>query len=332
MTTVARRWWQAIYAVPRVDIRRVDPVTRWLVLSRTAVVVMTATSAALGGLLAALEGKFDGLRFSLAMAGLLLAHLGSNLFNDLADYVRGTDRPGSPRAGYGPHGLAHQVVSFPRFAAVTALVLAGAAAAGFALVALSGVWVVAFALGGALVLLGYPFLKSVGLGEPAVLVVWGPLMVGGTYYVVAKEVPLGVWVASIPYGLAVAAVLMGKHIDKLEFDRQEGNWTLPVLLGETRARRLTQALMVGSHLLTVAVALWQGLWGMLLALAALPTLRRVLPAFDHPKPPDPPRPILGWPLWFVNFAFFHTRQLGVYMALGLALHWLVAALVEAFKG
>jgi len=330
MTTVARRWWRAIYAVPQVDLRRVDPVTRWLVLSRAAVVVMTATSGALGGLLAALEGQFDALRFSLAMAGLLLAHMGSNLFNDLVDYLRGTDRPGSPRARYGPHGLAHQAVSLPRFAAATALVLAGAAAAGFALVALSGGWVVAFALGGALVLLGYPFLKSVGLGEPAVLVVWGPLMVGGTYYAVAREVPAWVWVASIPYGLAVAAVLMGKHIDKLEFDRQEGNWTLPVLLGESRARRLTQALMVGSHVLTVVVAIWQGLWGMLLALAALPTLRRVLPAFDHPKPPDPPRPIPGWPLWFVNFAFFHTRQVGVYMVLGLALHWAVAAVVEAF--
>jgi len=327
MTAVPRLWWQAIYAVPQVDLRRVDPITRWLVLSRTAVVVMSATSAALGGLFAALDGRFDGLRFSLAMVGLVLAHLGSNLFNDLVDYLRGTDAPDSPRARYGPHGLAHGAVSLARFALGTALVLAGAAGAGFALVALVGPWVVAFALGGAFVLLGYSFLKAVGLGEPAVLVVWGPLMVAGTYYVVAGTVPAWVWVASLPYGLAVTAVLMGKHIDKLDFDRRQGSRTLPVLLGEARARRLTQGLMAAGYAAAVAVAAWQGAWGVLGAFLALPTLVRVSRAFDRPKPPEPPRPIPGWPLWFVNFAFFHTRRFGIYMVLGLALQAVVQGLV-----
>ncbi len=322
-----RRWWQALYGVPQVDAAKVDVVTRWLVLSRAVVVVMSATSAALGGLMAALDGLFHPLRFSLAFSGLILAHLGSNLFNDLSDHLQGTDRPDSPRAQYGPHGLAQGVVALWHFALVTAAVLAGATAIGIALVLMVGPWVLALALGGAGILLGYSYLKRMALGEPAVLVVWGPLMVGGTYYVVAKEVHPWVWLASLPYGLAVTAVLMGKHIDKLEFDRREGNITLPVVVGEAWARRLTQALMAGAYVALAAVAIWRQLPGLAVAGLALPTLVRIWPVFGRPKPQVLARPIPGWPLWFVNFAFYHTRRLGIYMAAGLALQVGVEALL-----
>jgi len=333
-TALPKLWWQAIYTVPQVDLSCVDPVTRWLVLSRAAVVAMTVTSAAIGGLLAARDGVFDGPRFVLALGGLVLAHLGSNLVNDLGDYLRGIDAPDSPRAQYGPHGLAHGGASLARFALATALVLAAATAVGVWLVVLAGPWVLAFALGGAFVLLfysGFPWsLKYVGLGEPSVLLVWGPLMVGGTYYVMAETVPAHVWVASLPYGLAVTAVLMGKHIDKLEFDSARGVWTMPRLLGEARARRFTQALIVAGYLAALAVAIWQVMPGLLLAALALPVARRVLAVFQRPKPAQPRRPVPGWPLWFVNFAFYHTRQFGAYLVVGLALQVAVERLLDAF--
>ena len=62
-------------------------------------------------------------------------------------------------------------------------------------------------------------LKKRGLGELDVLVVWGPLMIGGTYYAAVGHVPWQVWPASIPYGLLCTAVLMGKHIDKMPVGR-----------------------------------------------------------------------------------------------------------------
>ena len=60
----------------------------------------------------------------------------------------------------------------------------------------------AFALTGALLLMFYsggPFpLKYIGLGEFAVFIIWGPLMIGGTYYVMAEELPGWVLLASVP--------------------------------------------------------------------------------------------------------------------------------------
>ena len=64
------------------------------------------------------------------------------------------------------------------------------------------------------------------------LAVWGPLMVGGSYYAAVGKLPWGIVVASIPYGLLCTAVLMGKHIDKIPWDTPEGIRTLPVIMGE----------------------------------------------------------------------------------------------------
>ena len=88
-------------------------------------------------------------------------------------------------------------------------------------------------------------LKKRGLGEPDVFVVWGPLMVCGTYYSAVGTVGWNIVLASLPYGLLCTTVLMGKHIDKIPYDEPLGIRTLPVLLGEARARVVTLAMMIG---------------------------------------------------------------------------------------
>ena len=61
-------------------------------------------------------------------------------------------------------------------------------------------------------------LKYIGLGELAVLIVWGPLMVGGGYYCITGEWSWPVVLASIPYALGPVTVIFGKHIDKSKDD------------------------------------------------------------------------------------------------------------------
>ena len=68
-----RLWGQALYTIPRVDLAAVDPVTRWLILARVSVVVMTATSALIGGLLAVRGDVFDWSLLILTALGLVLA-------------------------------------------------------------------------------------------------------------------------------------------------------------------------------------------------------------------------------------------------------------------
>src|SRR5207237_3225832 len=173
-------WLEALRTVPQVDTSEVDPLSRWLSLGRVSVVVMSAISAIIGGLLAARDDVFDLPLLILVALGLILAHTGSNLVNDFWDYRHGIDSPDSPRVNYGPHPFSGEGRSLREFMLVTGLILATATGIGVALVIASGVWVLAFALSGALLLLFYsggPYpLRYIGLGEIAVFVIWGPLM------------------------------------------------------------------------------------------------------------------------------------------------------------
>jgi 1,4-dihydroxy-2-naphthoate polyprenyltransferase len=326
-----RLWLQAIYTIPRVDPAEVDPVSRWLILGRVSVVVMTAISALIGGLLAARDDVFNLPLLLLVALALVLAHTGSNLVNDFWDFQHGIDTEDSPRTNYGPHPLTDGGHSFREFALVTALVLAVAAAIGVYLTVEAGLGVLIFALAGAFVLLFYsggPFpLKYIGLGEIGVFIVWGPLMIGGTYYVMAQELPLWVLMASVPYGLGVTTVLFGKHLDKLDFDRSRGIRTMPIVLGESLARQVTIALSALMYVSAMALAVWQGMWPLFLVLGALPLLLLVVRFYRRPKPSQPPEGYRGWPLWFVGAAFIHNRRFGLLFVAGLALTLALDAVV-----
>jgi 1,4-dihydroxy-2-naphthoate octaprenyltransferase len=193
-----------------------------------------------------------------------------------------------------------------------------------------GPLIIAFALAGLFVSVFYvapPIrLKHHGLGEPGVFLVWGPLMVGGTFLAATGTVEPWVLLVSVPYALIVTAVLFGKHIDKITADTKLGVRTLPVILGEARARTVGAWLMILFYPLTVLIVL-AGLVGpwVLLVVLGVPRLLATLKVFDQPKPlaPPPGYPERGWPLWFVGYAFVHTRRAGGLLTLGLLLNALL---------
>jgi 1,4-dihydroxy-2-naphthoate octaprenyltransferase len=164
-------------------------------------------------------------------------------------------------------------------------------------------------------------LKHRGLGEPSVVVVWGPLMIGGTYYVTTGALPPWVLVASIPYAILVGTVLIGKHVDKFEADSAKGIRTLPVVLGKERSLFLNQELLIAYFVLVVCLVLTGtlGVWT-LLTLLALPKLWKVLKVYNEPKPEEPPEGYPIWPLWYVAWAFLVTRRAGALLVLGLLIN------------
>jgi 1,4-dihydroxy-2-naphthoate octaprenyltransferase len=148
-------WLRALYTIPRVDPAEVDPISRWLILGRVSVVIMTAISAIIGGLLAIHDDVFDPWLLAVVTIGLVLAHTGSNLVNDYWDYQHGIDTPDSPRATYGPHPFVEKRRGMDEFLFVTALILAGATIIGVYLTFVAGPEVLIFALAGAFVLMFY---------------------------------------------------------------------------------------------------------------------------------------------------------------------------------
>jgi 1,4-dihydroxy-2-naphthoate octaprenyltransferase len=302
-----------------------DLLSRWLLITRASVFPMTLTSGLLGGLLAVAGptpvAAHWGL-FALALLGLLVAHAANNMINDWFDLSGGVDSASYVRGQYAPHPILSGLISKP------GLVAAIAVANGIDLLILAylhtqrGWAVVAFALAGLFISVFYvapPLkLKHRGLGEPGVFLVWGPLMIGGTYFVTTGQIPAWVLAASLPYALLVTVVLFGKHIDKLEADSAKGIRTLPVLLGADRARTTAQGLVL-AYFASVAVLVLTGTFGVwtLATFGALPRAVQVLRTIGAPAPEAPPPGYPLWPLWYVAWAFLLTRLAGGLLVLGL---------------
>jgi 1,4-dihydroxy-2-naphthoate polyprenyltransferase len=302
----------------------VDAVTRWLVITRAAVLPMTLFAGLVAALLADRQPGLDWRWLTLAIIGILLAHTVNNLMNDLFDTATGLDSNTYPRALYAPHPVLSGLVTRRTLLIAIGLVNLADLAILIVLTWARGWPVLAFALSGFILSVAYTAppvrLKKRGLGEPDVFVVWGPLMVCGTYYSAVGHVGWDVLLASLPYGLLCTTVLMGKHTDKIPFDEPLGIRTLPVIFGEARARVLTLAMMVGFYVLVVAAVLARAMpWPALVVVLALPRLIKVWPYFRRPPPDEPPDNFPVWPLWYAALAWVHVRQAGALLVLGLAI-------------
>ncbi len=311
-----------------------DAVSKWLVITRAAVFSMTATSGLIGGLLAIGAARLTGEvsvdwgLLVLAIVGLVVAHAANNMINDYFDLEGGVDTDDYVRALYAPHPILSGWVTKRELATAILFVNVIDLAIMLTLTAFRGPLVIAFALAGLFISVFYvapPIrLKHIGLGEPGVFIVWGPLMVVGTFFVATGTIPGWAWIASLPYAILVTTVLFGKHIDKIEADKGKGVRTLPVILGERRARVVAQALMIAFYPIVIGAALagWIGPWVALVVLG-IPRLVTVLRTFSSPRPQSPPHSYVGWPLWFVGAAFIHTRRAGGLLVLGLIVNALL---------
>jgi 1,4-dihydroxy-2-naphthoate octaprenyltransferase len=310
-----------------------DWFSKWLIVTRAAVFTMTATSGLIGGLLAigTVGVSVNYWYLALSIIGLVIAHASNNMINDYFDLEGGVDTDEYVRALYAPHPILSGWLSKAQLRNAILLMNALDFAILVFLVWVRGPWVAFFALGGLFISVFYvapPIkLKHRGLGEPGVFVVWGPLMIAGTYFVATGTLPGWVWIASLPYAILVTTVLFGKHIDKISADTAKGIHTLPVILGEARARRVAQALMIGFYPIVIGSALvgWIGPFVMLVVLG-IPLLLKVLGQFSSPRPETPPHSYVGWPLWFVGGAFTHTRRAGGLLILGLFLNAVLPAI------
>ena len=320
-------WSKALQGVPRIskdEWDRLDLVSRWLIATRAMALVLSFISAAIAGLLAAQAGQFNVWVWLLLTLGLFMAHGANNLLNDYTDYVRGVDKGNYFRAQYGPQPLEHGLLTKRQlltYAAVTGLL---AAAPGIALIVYRGGLTPVLMAIGAFFVLFYTFpLKYIGLGEIVLLLTWGPLMVGGGYYVLTGVWSWNVAWAGLAYSLGVCAALFGKHIDKLDMDEAMHIRTLPVILGERWARLGVIVLIILQYVVVVyliAIGFFTPI--LLIVFLSLPMFfKQVLPMYRHPRPKERPAdyPATAWPLWFVASAFVFSRRFGILYLLGLIL-------------
>jgi 1,4-dihydroxy-2-naphthoate polyprenyltransferase len=261
----------------------------WFLATRPWSFTMTAISVGVGGAVAALDGAFDVWLFLLTLVGAVCVHGATNLINDYFDYKSGVDRPGAPTTLYRPHPLVQGLISPRAVLWVSAGLYAIAAIIGLALLALKGAGLLWFILVGAIASFFYTAgpvkYKYLALGELAVFLMWGPVIVGGTYFVQRGSLSPDAVLISVPFGLLVALVLLANNLRDIDYDRSAGIATLGTLLGQQKTRVLYQGLILLAYL---AIAIMIALkilspWGLLVFFSApvafrlIRTLQREIP-------------------------------------------------------
>jgi 1,4-dihydroxy-2-naphthoate octaprenyltransferase len=319
--------------VPKIELA--DGVTRWLVISRSCVFSMSLTSGLLGLLIAAEQAARTNSPVNwglglLAVLGVVVAHASNNIINDFMDVRQGVDTEDYPRAQYSPHPLLGGLTT-PSGLLIAAVILNLIdLAIMLYLYSQVGIFIVYISVAGLVLSLLYTtILKRAGFGELTALIVWGPLMIGGTAYAaLGTPLPLEVWLLTLPYGLIVASVLIGKHIDKIAADKKVGVHSIPVILGEERAKVLNKITFVIFYILIIAiVVLGYTSAGVLLTFFAIGRLRTTWKMYSEPKPKKAPEGWTVWPLWYVGWAMHFNRQAGEFFTIGLLLNILVPFLI-----
>ena len=218
---------------------RTDSLRAWLLAARPKTLTGAAVPVMLGCGLAAADGGFVLLPAVLCLAFALLMQIDANLINDLWDYLKGSD--GEDRLG--PERACAQGWITPKSMrlGIAATTLA-ACAAGCGLIAYGGWWLIA--VGAACVLFAFLYtagpypLAYHGWGDMLVLLFFGFVPVGCTYYVLCGGWTWQVAVVAAACGLVIDTLLMVNNYRDREQDARSGKRTLVVRLGERAGQRL----------------------------------------------------------------------------------------------
>jgi len=297
------------------DIKNLDRVALFLYAARSVILIISAQAAIIAGLLAAGAGHFEWSNFIAVLIGFVVAHMISNLSNDYFGFTRGHDTPDSPRMRYTVHPLASGALD--KRTLLTGLALLGVVGISITIYFIHerGWIATAFAAAGIALLFLYDAaptpLKCIGLGELAVLLVWGPLMVGGGFAMITGELSTNAFLASLPYGLGVMIILTGKHIDQMDFDSSKDIRTLPVLIGEPAARVLNLTSITAMYvIIAILIVLGRLTPFAAVVIVAAPRAVSAIQRMSRPRPSAPPEGYVGWPLWYHRACLEHNRVFG----------------------
>ncbi|WP_245699659.1 prenyltransferase [Paenibacillus glacialis] len=231
-----------------------DKFRQFLKASRASIVMVMLIPVALGALGAWVwDGVFNVWLFLLTLLGAGLAHLFSNMINDLWDYKNGADTGVSKEvdaitshSGY----LTNGTWSVKVYTIVTWSLFGIAILSGVILSIFSGWWAFVLGLIGGMIAyfyvapplrLGY---RGKGFSEIAILLSFGVLPVMGAYYVQTSHMDVRAFVLSLPIGLLTTLILFNHHFLHWKLDLQAGKKTLIVVWGEAKALRFSKVLLL----------------------------------------------------------------------------------------
>ena len=182
----------------------------------------------------------------------ILMQVGANLVNDYFDYVHGVD----DRDRLGPDRMTQKGLIAPHHMRAGIVICFGLAVLLGAALVLRGGWPIAgiglISIVAAYLYTGGPLpLSYLGMGEVLAFIFFGPIAVGGTYYLQTLEVSPHVLLAGLGPGFLSAMLMSVNNLRDTASDTRTGKRTVAVMIGEFRARQFSLGLLVAAGLVAL---------------------------------------------------------------------------------
>ena len=267
----------------------------WLWAARPKTLGAAVAPVFVGTVLAVEAGTWHPWAAALALLSAVFIQVGVNYHNDYTDYLQGADTEDR----VGPLRVTQAGLVDPETMRRATVGMFGAAVLAGGYLIVRGGWPV-LAIGAASIATAVwytagPYsLASLGLADLAVFVFFGPVAVGGTYYVQALACPPEVIAVGAGPGLFSVGILLVNNIRDVANDRAAGKRTLVVRVGRRAGVWLYGASLSGALLLPVALAAGTGgHWGAVATLVLFPLVVRHSRTLATTDDPEALNPLLG---------------------------------------
>ena len=205
----------------------------WILAARPKTLPAAACPVVVGSTLAYMDGAFAPLPATICCVFAFLIQIGTNFANDYFDFKKGADtkdRKGPARA------VASGWITPEAMLRATGVALFLAFLAGLTLIPFGG-WqlllIGLISIACAILYTGGPFpFAYKGLGDVFVVIFFGLIAVGFTYYVQVGVFSLPVWFMGLSLGLVINNLLVINNVRDIEEDRGSLKMTLPARFGK----------------------------------------------------------------------------------------------------
>ncbi len=231
-----------------------SPISVWILASRPKTLPAALAPVLIGSAMAFADGAGHLWSALAAGFGALMIQIGTNFTNDYIDFQKGTDREDR----LGPTRVTQAGL-------VSASAMKRAIVIAFGLAFLAGIYLV-FRAGWPIVVIGLlsilmgvaytagPFsLSYTGLADIFVFIFFGPVAVGGTYYVQTLRIDYLVILAGLAPGFLSMAILTVNNLRDFDTDRRAGKKSLVVRFGRTFAKVEYLLLIIGATVLPLVM-------------------------------------------------------------------------------
>jgi len=202
----------------------------------------------------------------IALAGIIVLHLASNLFDDLIDYLRAfwAVKTGKQQTFNFQKGkcccIFENKITFKQAVFIDCILFAASLLTGVFFFGIYGIELLYIIIPAGILCLLYPVLGRLGFSEIIIAVIFSPLLYSGVYFVMTGSFSLNLLLLSIAAGLVTIGVLVNHSLLDYRYDTADRKITLCSISGSEKNALLLLAFLTSGAYISLLIFVLKGIF------------------------------------------------------------------------